>query len=69
MKENREKLLRYFQQMKGLEESSRDYYMKVALDPNFDNQKIKNTFERISKDEQRHADIVAKIISLINNNI
>lgn len=69
MKQDREKLLRYFQQMKGLEESARDYYIKVALDHNFDDQEIKNTFKRISQEEQGHADIIEKIIHLINNNI
>jgi rubrerythrin len=69
MKKDREKLLRYFQQMKGLEESARDYYLKVSRDPLLKDQETKDTFETISREEQGHADIMAKIISLINNNI
>lgn len=69
MKKDREKLLRYFQQMKGLEESARDYYIKVSRDPLLKDREIKDTFELISKEEQGHADIMAKIINLIKNNI
>ncbi|MEK7664529.1 MAG: hypothetical protein AAB361_00120 [Patescibacteria group bacterium] len=69
MKRDREKLIRYFQEMKSLEESTRDYYIKIARDPILKDQEIKNAFETISKEEQKHANIVAKIIILIKNNI
>jgi rubrerythrin len=69
MKEEREKLVQYFEEMKGLEESTRDYYIKVSLDPSVDSQEVKDTFERISKDEQRHADIIEKVLNLIRYNI
>lgn len=69
MKRDREKLLRYFQQMKGLEESARDYYINVSRDPLLKDQEVKDIFERISGEEQKHADIMVKIINLINNNI
>lgn len=68
MKKNREKLLRYFQQMKELEESARDYYLKVSRDPLLKDQEIKNVFKIISEEEQKHANIMEKIINLINNN-
>jgi len=69
MKEEREKLVQYFEEMKGLEESTRDYYTKVSLDPSVDNQEVRDTFERISKDEQEHADIIGKVLNLIRYNI
>lgn len=69
MKEDRERLLNYFQDMKGLEESTRDYYIKVSLDSDFTDQEIKDTFKKISTDEQKHADIMDKIINLIRYNI
>lgn len=69
MKEEREKLVQYFEEMKGLEESTRDYYTKVSLDPNVDSQEVRDTFEWISKDEQEHADIIGKILNLIRYNI
>ncbi len=69
MKKDRQKLLRYFQQMKGLEASARDYYLKISRDPLLKDQEIKDAFELISMEEQGHADIMSKIISLINNNI
>lgn len=69
MKRGKEKLLRYFQQMKGLEESARDYYINVSRDPLLKDHEIKEIFEKISGEEQKHADIMVKIINLINNNI
>lgn len=69
MKEERERLVAYFQEMKGLEESARDYYMKVSLDRSFGDQEVKDTFDRIAKDEQEHADIMGKIVTLIENNV
>jgi len=65
MNEDKEKLLQYFEDMKGLEESTRDYYTKVSLDPSVDNQEVKDTFERISNDEQKHADIIGEIPNII----
>jgi len=69
MKEEREKLIAYFREMQGLEESTRDYYKKVSLDRDFDDQEVKDTFERISEDEQKHADIIGRVIVLIENNV
>jgi len=69
MKKDRKKLLKYFQQMKGLEELARDYYINVSRDPLLKDQEIKDVFEKISGEEQKHADIMLKIINLINNNI
>lgn len=69
MKEEREKLATYFKEMQELEESARDYYMKVSLDSNFDDKEVKDTFNRIAEDEQKHADIISKVITLIENNI
>ncbi|MFA5744832.1 MAG: hypothetical protein WC887_01320 [Candidatus Paceibacterota bacterium] len=69
MNEGKEKLLKYFEDMKALEESTRDYYMKVSLDPNVDNQEVKNTFEKISNDEQRHADSIGEVLNIIRYNL
>jgi len=69
MKEEKEKLLQYFQEMKGLEESTRDYYIEISLDPHVEDQSVKDTFERIAKDEQRHADGIGKIITIIGNTL
>jgi len=69
MKEDRERLLNYFEEMKALEESTRDYYTKISIDRNFEDQEIKDTFKRISEEEQKHADIIEKIINIIKYNI
>ena len=69
MEKDRERLSDYFKEMKGLEESTRDYYIKVSTDQDFNDQEVKGTFERISKDEQKHAEIIEKIINLIKYNV
>jgi rubrerythrin len=69
MKEEKEKLLQYFEDMKGLEESTRDYYKKISLDPSVDNQEVKDTFERISKDEQNHANLIEEVLNIIRYNL
>ena len=69
MNEDKEKLLQYFEEMKGLEESTRDYYTKISLDPSVDNQEVKDTFERIAKDEQKHADLIGEVLNIIRYNL
>lgn len=69
MNEDKEKLLQYFEEMKGLEESTRDYYKKISLDPDVDNQEVKDTFERISNDEQDHANLIGEVLNIIRYNL
>ena len=64
---NKKKLLSDFEMMKDFELSARDLYVKIASSPDVGEQQIKDTFANIAQDEQRHADIVQKIINIITN--
>ena len=68
MKKDKETLIKYFQDMKALEESARDYYLGISNYQGFENQEVKDSFRRISGDEQRHSDMLEKIIDIIKTN-
>lgn len=63
--QNKKKIIREFQMMKGFELSAKDLYIKIATSPDVREQQIKDTFATIAEDEQRHADIVQKIIDIV----
>ncbi|NIP25070.1 MAG: hypothetical protein GWN67_14870 [Phycisphaerae bacterium] len=65
--QDKDKIIGEFETMKSFEESARDLYLKISSEPSVENQRIKNTFAVIAKDEQRHAEIVQKIINIISN--
>ncbi|MDI6450275.1 hypothetical protein [Anaerobaca lacustris] len=60
-------VLREFETMKSFELSARDLYAKIAGDPNVGPQKIRTAFASLAADEQRHADLVEEIISIVTN--
>jgi rubrerythrin len=64
---NKEKIINEFEMMKDFELTVRDLYIKMVNSPDVKDQKIKNTFVKIAADEQRHADIVQKIINIASN--
>ncbi|MHC4543575.1 MAG: ferritin family protein [Planctomycetota bacterium] len=65
--QDKDKIISEFETMKSFEESTRDLYLKISSDPNVEDQHIKDIFGKIAEDEQRHADIVQKIINIVNN--
>ncbi len=67
-KHNKEKIISEFKMMKEMELSARDLYTKIAGLPDAE-QQLKITFATIAQDEQRHADIVQKIINIVNNTL
>jgi len=67
-KHNEEKIISEFKMMKEMELSARDLYTKIAGLPDAE-QQLKITFATIAQDEQRHADIVQKIINIVNNTL
>ncbi len=64
---DKSKIVGEFETMKSFEQSARDLYLRISSDPGIENQSIKNTFAKIAEDEQRHAEIVQKIINIVNN--
>ena len=69
MTENRpkERLIADFNLLKSFEQSARDFYAKVSSDPRVTDEEIRNVFKRTSDDEQRHVEIVQRIMNIINN--
>ncbi len=67
--EKKDKLISEFTIMKELEESAGDFYLKVAGDERVIDENIKEIFREIAKDEERHAEIVQKIIDITKNNL
>jgi rubrerythrin len=67
--QNKKKIISEFQMMKDFELSAKDLYTKIATSPDVREQQIKDTFARIAEDEQRHAEIVQKIINIVTNTL
>ena len=67
--QDKDKIITEFQTMKSFEESARDLYLKISSEPSIRDQNIKDVFARIAQDEQRHAEIVQKIINIVTNAI
>ena len=66
---NKKKLIGEFEMMRDFELTAKDLYIKIASSPDVEQQQIKDTFAKIAEDEQRHADIVQKIINIITNTL
>jgi rubrerythrin len=66
---NKEKILSEFEMMKDFELTVRDLYVRMVNSPDVKDQKIKDIFVEIAADEQRHADIVQKIINIATNTL
>ncbi|MBW8039074.1 MAG: hypothetical protein FVQ85_03645 [Planctomycetes bacterium] len=66
---DKDKIIGEFETMKSFEASTRDLYIKISSDPGIENQRIKNTFGKIAEDEQRHIELVQKIINIVNDSL
>lgn len=64
--QDKDKLIGDFEMMKSFEASARDLYIKISSDPEVEDERIKNTFKIIAKDEQKHTELVQKIINIVN---
>lgn len=65
--QDKRKIIRDLEVMKGYELSAKDFYARVYSDPNVEEQQVKEAFKSIAEDEQRHAEAVQEIIDLVNN--
>jgi rubrerythrin len=65
----KKELINEFEMMKDFELTAKDLYIKIVSSPDVEQQQIKDTFAKIAEDEQRHADIVQKIINIITNTL
>lgn len=65
----KEKLLREFQLMKDFESWTGDFYIQVSSDPKIKEEAVRELFKKISLDEEKHTQIVQRIINIISNNL
>lgn len=66
---NQAKLINEFTFMKEFEKSAGDFYSKVASDERVADENIKKAFREIAQDEERHGEIVQKIIDIVKTNL
>jgi hypothetical protein len=64
---NKEKIISEFEMMKDFELTARDVYIRITKSPDVKEQRIKDIFAKIAEDEQRHTDLVQKIINIATN--
>jgi rubrerythrin len=55
--------------MRDFELSVKDLYIKIINSPDVKEQKIKDIFAKIADDEQRHSELVQKIINITANTL
>jgi rubrerythrin len=67
--QNKKKLIGEFEMMRDFELTAKNLYVKIAASPDVEQQQIKDIFAKVAEDEQRHADIVQKIINIITNTL
>ncbi|MDD5064684.1 MAG: hypothetical protein PHQ35_08020 [Phycisphaerae bacterium] len=64
---NKEKIIGDFEMMKDFELTVRDLYIRITKSPDVKDQTIKDTFAKIADDEQRHSELVGRIINITSN--
>jgi rubrerythrin len=65
--QSKKRILSEFEMMREFEVSARDLYIKITKSPDVKDPKIKDIFAKIADDEQRHSELVQKIINITNN--
>jgi rubrerythrin len=53
--------------MKLIEQDAHDFYLKASLDPGVTELEIRDCFGNIAEDEKYHAELVNRILNIINN--
>ena len=64
---NKEKIISEFEMMRDFELTVKALYIKIVNSPDVKDQKIKDIFAKIADDEQRHSELVQKIINITTN--
>ena len=62
-------LIDEFEMMESAEESARDLYRQISEDSRVHQSHAKEVCTRIAEDEQRHMELVHKIINIIQNTL
>ncbi len=61
------KLLGEFNTMKLIEQDAHDFYLKVSLDPCVTELEMRDCFRTLAEEEKYHAELVDRIMNIINN--
>jgi len=64
---DKDKIRHEFETMKLLELSAADQYARIAEDPDIAHSGVRTAFASMAEDERRHAELVDRIINLVNN--
>jgi len=64
--QDKDKIISELEMMKSFEASARDLYVRISSDPGVEDRNIKNVFAKIAEDEQKHVELVQKIIDAVN---
>ena len=62
-------ILSEFDMMRSIEESARDFYREIVIDPRVESPQVKQMFARIADEEQRHIEIVDRIMHCIRTSL
>ena len=62
-------ILSEFDMMRSIEESARDFYREIVIDPRVESPEVKQMFARIADEEQRHIEIVDRIMHCIRTSL
>ncbi len=68
-KSEKENLINQFTFLRDFEKWTGDFYRQVSVNPRVKENEASGIFSHIASDEDRHAEIVQKIINIINNNL
>lgn len=66
---NKEQLIEWFSQMREVEKSAKDMYFGIAEDSEVADDETKKSFREIAQEEERHAQMVQKIINIISSSL
>lgn len=65
----KDQILSEFDTMRLIEGSARDFYREIVVDPRVDSPEVKSMFAHIADEEQRHIEIVDRIIHLVRTSL
>ena len=67
MASDKQALINDFDTMRSFEADARDFYRRAAQDPLVTDPSMRQHLEEIAEDEQRHVEVVDRIMHIIRN--
>ena len=63
----KQKTLSEFETMKLIEQNAHEFYLKASENSSLTDQRVRNCFSKIAKDEKHHVVLVERIINILTN--